>query len=382
MRNLIFGILMTLTISCPAAAKPAAQDEMKFTLYYSDWRPQFDLIQIVYAEGVITPGTTERFKAFLKAKKLIPGGKVMLDSPGGSLVEGMKLGQAIREAGFSTDIGKRGPKQVDNSITPDVLDMMKRMGADPNPPKTLPGACLSACSLAYLGGEFRYVTPDDSVYGVHRFSTPTAITDPLDNAQILSGVVVSYIKQMGVEPQLFTAMTMASPSEIIVIPTKDLIELKVVTGSSLKDEWVLKSIPQGMIYVVGTHVDSRGTSKMTFMCDQKSKKMLSVAYIPAGDEHGANLMLAETVDAGYFIDTQIHRLTAENNLTKQSKFNEVQAIWQVFPADIAALTSAKSSIGFALLHNTPGIFSGLRMTLDENGRSMIRNYATNCWGGL
>jgi hypothetical protein len=369
-------------------------EPMKFSLYRADLRPQFGLIQDVYASGVIVSGTASAFTAFVQAHGVAPGGTVLLDSPGGLLDEGLKLGDAIRSAGLNTDVGVRGPGddlRIGEKFGENADRLIHAMGVDAVPPKKLPGSCLSACTMAFLGGVQRYFN-QGSVYGVHRFSFPGNSSEPgyVDAAQITSGIVVGYIEKMGVDPKLFTRLTEAGPNDIRIISQEELVALKVVTGRALKEEWTFKSLPEG-IYVTGTLVDDRGVSKMTFVCDRKTKKMVSVAYIPEGsnpdgDVNLAKLIASQSVDAGYFVDNEIRRLMSTGRQVtiipsqgKPGEHSEIEAIWGITPADIASITAAKDSTGFALLPATPGIFYGFRLSLGAQGREIIRNYATDCW---
>jgi hypothetical protein len=348
---------------------------MAFSLYRIDMRPRLDLIQQVYASGDITSDTAEKFKTFVRSKNLIPGATVILDSAGGSLLGGMRLGDAIRDARFNTDIGTRGPPQS-VSIGEDAKVAMRAMGWDLNPPKKLPGACFSACALAYLGGVHRYLS-SGSTYGVHRFTAGTPTKNDLDAAQIISAMVVQYIAKMGVDAALFGRMSEAGPTSIRVLNRDELFALRVATGSVLRQDWTLKSVP-GEIYLVGTRVDERGVSKMLFACDRKNRKVTSMVYIPEGSEADARLVVKESVDAGYFVDDEIHRIGKRALSTAEKA--EVFVVWPASRADIAAITSAKTNTGFALLPAMNGIFFGLQLDFGENGRAMIRNYATDCWG--
>ena len=67
---------------------------MRFKITIDDFRKSgLDLFQIIYADGIIVPGTTDRLRELAKEKGLIPGGTIYLNSAGGSLIEGMRLGK-------------------------------------------------------------------------------------------------------------------------------------------------------------------------------------------------------------------------------------------------------------------------------------------------
>src|SRR5579863_9666524 len=99
----------------------------------------------IFADGEIVPGTFEKFESFVKAHpSLIPDAAVILNSPGGSVTEGIKLGDAIRDLHFRTNVGTVGDE----------------------PMSIASGTCLSACIYPYLGGEYRYLREGSSI-GVH-----------------------------------------------------------------------------------------------------------------------------------------------------------------------------------------------------------------------
>ena len=94
---------------------------------------------VILAVGQIDKQTSEQFKSI--AKDFPQGTWVVLSSPGGSVVNALRLGQQIREAGFNTTIGS----------------------TDYSPPN-----CLSSCAYAFAGGRSRHL-PEGSKYGIHQF---------------------------------------------------------------------------------------------------------------------------------------------------------------------------------------------------------------------
>lgn len=110
------------------------------------WRPMSYRLQakpegtVVIAEGQIGPQESQRLKTQIKRAMGQPGGvlEVWLNSPGGDSEEGQAMGRAIRESGVPTRIRSHG-------------------------------FCVSACSVAFLGGVFRAIEPGGA-YTVHMFS--------------------------------------------------------------------------------------------------------------------------------------------------------------------------------------------------------------------
>jgi len=189
-------------------------------------RPPLEPIEIfgnawrIYASGVIDADAAARLKTYVDENKIPARSSLVLNSPGGSLIGGMKLGQAIRDAGLYTYVGQ------------DSGDPHKSMK---------PGQCYSACTLAFLGGEFRWID-SASIYGVHRFNFTAKSSRDIDVTQILSASIVQYIRDMGVDPNLFSAMTTASSDSITVLSQKQLKQLKVVNDGFDSTRWTIETV--------------------------------------------------------------------------------------------------------------------------------------------
>ena len=180
---------------------------------------------VIYTDGIIDRSATARLRDFLTMNNVPHRSQLILNSDGGSLSDAMRLGKLIRKYGLMTEIGTKGNLNT---------------GVNGKPwHETNPGGCYSACALAFLGGKYRFISPD-SVYGVHRFHSPSRDLDA-DDAQIMSGTVVQYIRDMGVDPALFTLMTEAGPSEIIRVPHDVLAKLNAVNNGEGPTVWSIDS---------------------------------------------------------------------------------------------------------------------------------------------
>ena len=220
---------------------------MSFTLQERDLRPNFDLDQWIFADGEISPGTFDKFQLFLKAHpSLIAGATVILNSPGGSVAEGIKLGNAIRDLHFRTDVGALGIGGM--SIAP--------------------GLCLSACIYPYLGGEYRYLHQGSAI-GVHRFSfTNAAISasEATETSQLLAGYIVEFLNKSTVNSDFFPLMTKTPPDNIQIIPVEQLRTMRVVTDDVFSESWSFESV-MGRAYLKGDQMTRRGENKLLFLCD-------------------------------------------------------------------------------------------------------------------
>lgn len=92
--------------------------------------------QLVYASGAIRPGDFARLTAFNAQNAVGRGAVLVLDSPGGNVVEAMAMARYIRSVGMDTWVDAR----------PTVPDEVSK-----------PGGCYSACTLLFLGGVHRSV---------------------------------------------------------------------------------------------------------------------------------------------------------------------------------------------------------------------------------
>lgn len=210
----------------------------------------------IFADGVIDEDAGARLKKLIEDDHIPAKSMLALNSPGGSLIGGMKLGKIIREAGLATYVGVKGD---------DSHSIVK-------------GVCYSACTLAFIGGEYRYISKD-SEYGVHRFYFTDKGDQHADVAQILSAAVVQYIRDMDVDPDLFSEMSMAGKSEIITLPQKELIRLNVINNGVKLTTWTIESIDEGL-YLKGQRETYRGINKFILACGPKGAIVLVTIFDP------------------------------------------------------------------------------------------------------
>lgn len=228
----------------------------------------------ITASGTITDGTTKRFEQFLE-KEFGNGSclTVSMDSLGGNLLEGIRLGETLRRYGCSTQIGRSVPDDYPGSNFR-VLE---------------PGECYSACAYAFLGGVRRRVD-EHSRYGVHQHYQVEAILAPAEKtlnaldmsvSQLLTGILVSYVIKTGADPLLVTlASTVAPTEEIYVLNRSELESLKVVTDvPPPRAEWRLEPIGPGLVAEVQQIQDDTGNvQRARLLCrrDRPSQRYLEI----------------------------------------------------------------------------------------------------------
>lgn len=241
-------------------AKPVSQQRMEFhgqppsapiEILGNSWR--------IYATGEIDADAATRLEAFIKKNNIPEKSILALHSPGGSLLGGMKLGQVIRDAGLFTYVGRE-------SSNPN--DLMR------------PGECYSACALAFLGGEFRWIY-HTSMYGVHRFNFIAQGQQDIDVTQILSASIVQYIRDMGVDPSLFSAMTSAGSDSIKILSQSQLKQWKVVNNGYETTTWTVETVDNAL-YLKGVRNTWRGVNKFMLVCAPNKPMFLYVIFDPEG----------------------------------------------------------------------------------------------------
>jgi hypothetical protein len=215
--------------------------------------------QSIFARGRIDPGTVSRFEQFLESRVVDEGTAVYLNSPGGSLVEGIQLGKVIRQRKLDTSIGAEGPS---------------------------PAACASACAIAFLGGVSRSV-PAGSKFGVHRFryindpTTARAASAQVEQAQIASAILLQYLREMGIDPELYTASALTSSNSISFLSPELLKKWHVVTDESTRTtvSWSVDEAG-GITYLRGQRKQGSHSETLAFGCTEGA--LFLFAYYDAG----------------------------------------------------------------------------------------------------
>jgi len=182
----------------------------------------------IAAEGEITNQTPDDFAAFLKEENVLNGALVRLNSPGGSLIAGVKLGEMFRDGKFSTAVGSTHTTSGLGWNGRGYMDRPERSGK-------IPGICASACAYAFLGGVSRAAKGGE--IGIHQFySAPPAsggsalsAADSVSETQAITGLIAQYLKEMGVDPEVL-ALASVTPSSGVYWPDgPTMAKLRITT---------------------------------------------------------------------------------------------------------------------------------------------------------
>jgi hypothetical protein len=148
-RNFFGGLALACTcLSALAAGGPL--DESKSASMRFEWRGDgpADLCgntcrSWISAAGPVTERTPHDFEVFQELRD-VRGATLVLDSEGGSVVDTIALGRALRRLDITTSVGKA------------VIGA----AADGSPTLSPAAACESMCAFVLLGGARRYVPPE------------------------------------------------------------------------------------------------------------------------------------------------------------------------------------------------------------------------------
>ena len=175
----------------------------------------------------------------------------------GSVIEGLKLGDAIRQLHYRTDVGTA------NSV-----------------PMTInTGLCLSACIYPYLGGEYRYLL-DGSAIGIHRFRFENELSGTIASevTQVVSGEIADFLNRSRVDTKFFPMLTQTPPDDMRIIPRDTLTELNLVTGDIYSETWSFEVIDVGS-YLKADQVTVRGENKLLFVCEKYNGGVMPVMMV-------------------------------------------------------------------------------------------------------
>ena len=152
------------------------------------------------ATGTIQPGTAKAFAAEVEKRGSYIK-TIVLHSPGGSVTDALEMGRLIRKKNFATEV-EAGRY------------------------------CASSCPLVFAGGVERHAG-EKATIGVHQVSAmgPGGVaTGSMADAQKISAVCQKYLREMGIDLQVWTH-AMETPAQKLYSFKKDeLLSLKLATN--------------------------------------------------------------------------------------------------------------------------------------------------------
>ncbi|MCG6203046.1 hypothetical protein LPW26_00220 [Rhodopseudomonas sp. HC1] len=299
----------------------------------------------IYATGEVDLEDGQTLRRLLAEERIPDGSDLFIDSPGGSLVGGMDLGRVIRAHGLTTHVGKKGPREC-------------------NFQKTLHGQCLSAAALAFLGGEFRFVS-GRSRYGVHRFTFNDASPRAAEKAQVLSASVIEYIRSMDVDIELFSLASDCPSDDIFEVPPATQKRLGIVNNGIKNARWTIESY-EGMLYLKGARDTIYGEQKFMVVFPSRGNMFFYVIF--AGGRESETILLME------MDELLIDRETIPLNALRVSRVDcngLINFVYQMTPEILNKMLTARS-IGYNLRHSSDApMFVGIDNFPFEDGAAKL-----------
>lgn len=240
-------------------------------------------VPAVFADGDFTLETPAALKAFLERSTYTPDTRIFLNSLGGDLGAGMEVGRIIRDAHLNTGVARntRDPGQAGG------IDLYANS-------RIYPGYCVSACTLAFLGGVSRKVEPG-ATYAVHQVKMTCLdrrrardrfpwvpipeinycpeLNEALALVQIASGAVVEYVRSMGADPIFLTEMTKAGPNTVNALSEQQLDAYRI-NFKMRTETWVYETDAAGQFFLRHTQGDEWKEDRIELYCDRKGDPRL------------------------------------------------------------------------------------------------------------
>ena len=263
-KRLLF-VLAGILLSSPVLAEPMSffadiSEKHRFTVLMTRGG-----VHDIYATGEITPDSAARLIAFAKANR-IEFGRIYFNSPGGSLIGGIELGRAIRALNYQTAIGVYNPTYVSGAGSAAV--------------------CASACAYAFAGGTARFLDDNGGRLGIHQFYAPNSNISG-ESVQQVSGLIVAYLDEMGVDARAFTLSTAADRSGMIWLPQSVALRLRFAdNGEALPVAEIRMTNMQPYLRIQQDFHNV--TTRVLFTCFERR---LRIAYGVVTDEEGVETIM-------------------------------------------------------------------------------------------
>lgn len=239
--------------------------------------------QWIAAEGVIKADTHLQYLDFLRREGLekTHGLNIHLNSRGGNLMGGVKLGIVIRKSGANTVVSGSAIKEIYDDGTR-LVDFGKVIQSE----------CSSACVFAFFGGISRYASYNSPSYkigfqnigrlGVHQFYDKVSIAKP--NAlqltaedrikdQKIIAVLLGFLSEMGVSSEILRIGSRTHPKKIHYLTEDEL--LKTRADNRMVKKVLLRGYRNGVAITEVNFKRHDSNYKLELYCDRGKLMMLA-----------------------------------------------------------------------------------------------------------
>lgn len=156
--------------------------------------------------GTIDPGSAERFATEIAARGEYVQ-SVVLDSPGGSVVDALAIGSLIHEKGLATKVAAGS-------------------------------LCASSCPIVFASGAERIASAQSAI-GVHQVYAAAISVDPasalrvagtaMSDAQSVTADIIAHLTKTGVDPAMWVFALQTPPDRLHYFSPEEMTRLKLVT---------------------------------------------------------------------------------------------------------------------------------------------------------
>lgn len=210
-------------------------------------------------DGPINENSLKEFGK--RASTLTSGTTVLLNSTGGDLSTGIRLGQLIRSLRFNTRVGQISEK--DNVTTLEAA------------------SCYSSCAFAFLGGVVRQVS-EESKYGFYPLYSIQKTTGKLDDKALKNALanIGQYFNQMGIDIQLLKMIISLKEKELYSVNQANLKLLNIDNTASIAlNRWNVQALGNGKLIATVSEKNLLGKVIMTVGISKIDNKYIFTVFI-------------------------------------------------------------------------------------------------------
>ena len=193
-----------------------------------------------------SPINQVNLEAFIsQTANLPPGTVILLNSQGGDLSSGIRLGQVIRQKNFNTRVGRAQDQK--NAIV------------------KAPGVCLSSCALAFLGGAQRQLDEGDELgfFSLQSTQKSSAKLTEEDLKKALANIA-RYLEQMNVNGTLLEQiMRIEGTTPLLINPTSaKALNIENASKGEL-NPWRVQALDNGVLVAITSQKQTQAQFNIT-----------------------------------------------------------------------------------------------------------------------
>jgi len=218
----------------------------------SDEAPKFEVRNVCYGQkcqstlAYHAPITPANLQAFIDQTATLPSGTiVLLNSQGGDLSTGIRLGQIIRQKNFNTRVGQTQEQPA---------SIIK-----------IPGSCLSSCALAFLGGVERQLDAQDEL-GFYPLQSTKKSSSKISEEDLVKALanIDRYLMQMNISGKLLEQMMRTETASPLLINQTIARTLNIENASKGElNPWRVQHLDNGIVIAITSEKQNGGKFNIT-----------------------------------------------------------------------------------------------------------------------